>query len=739
MKATYGYYLNNWRPISLLNVPYKIASSCIAKRIKAVLPNIISINQSGFLKGRYIGDSIRTVYDIIHSLEEDHAPGILFGIDFEKAFDSISIRFIRNVLKLFNFGPSIIHWFDTFYGKNYSSVVVNGYLSEKFPIERGCRQGDPLSPYLFILSVELLSILVNDDDSIRGIDIGGSCFKIVQYADDTTFFLHGDEVSLNNVIRQVDYFGSLSGLKLNLGKSILVGLGSMVGSSIPINQKYKIVWNTGEDFTLLGIVFNTDLGSMVKKNYDNALNKMSNISKLWVKRNLTVLGRITIVKSLLLPYFNYYIMTLPLPTQEYIDRVNSLFFRFVWKNKPDRVSRRQLVQGYAEGGLKMVDFSKHCSALKVSTFGRLLKSEGSSFISCYLRRYKICTNFFFKNGDFYVKLVSSKVSNPFWKNLFETSYMFLRDEAFTINNDTTILTLPIWNSSLIKIENSPVYYKRWYDKGICFIGDLVNSNGTFYTFDTFIQKFQVVTNFLEYYGIIDSIKSFWKGISKYNKLNIACPLNCYLNSQLANDALCSKAIYNRLLSFSSHEHKSYIKWCQTISISKEDWSFFCSVPFQCSSDTKLRWFQYRLLHRIIPTNRYLHLLKITTFDKCDFCHEYIETIDHLFYFCTHAAKIWNKLQMLLNKAGMQIVIMDISTVLFGANFARELNLIIILVKQFIFDCKLRKKIPRQENLLMFLRDYFVLQKNILLRNMKISEWEKFWLPWYHFLQLHHVM
>ena len=62
----------------------------------------------------------------------------------------------------------------------------------------------------------------------------------------------------------------------------------------------------------------------------------------------------------------------------------------------------------------------------------------------------ICTDFFFKNGDFYVKLVSSKVSNPFCKNLFETSYTFLRDEAFTINNDTTILTLPIWNSSLIK-------------------------------------------------------------------------------------------------------------------------------------------------------------------------------------------------------------------------------------------------------------------------------------------------
>lgn len=156
--------------------------------MKKVLPNIISPDQSGFLGGRYIGDSIRTVYDIIHSLELDNTPGILFGVDFEKAFDSISVTFIRKVLNLFNFGPSIIRWFDTFYSDNYSSVLVNGFLSEKFPIERGCRQGDPLSPYLFILSVELLNSLVNSDDSIRGIDIGGQVFKTVQYADDTTFF-----------------------------------------------------------------------------------------------------------------------------------------------------------------------------------------------------------------------------------------------------------------------------------------------------------------------------------------------------------------------------------------------------------------------------------------------------------------------------------------------------------------------------------------------------------------------
>ena len=130
--------------------------------MKEVLPAIISSNQSGFLKGRNISDSIRTVYDIMHYLEETNEPGILYGIDFEKAFDSISISFIRKVLNLFKFGPSIIKWFNTFYADNYSSVLVNGFLSEKIPIERGCRQGDPV-----LLTMKLFMVLISVVNAIN--------------------------------------------------------------------------------------------------------------------------------------------------------------------------------------------------------------------------------------------------------------------------------------------------------------------------------------------------------------------------------------------------------------------------------------------------------------------------------------------------------------------------------------------------------------------------------------------
>lgn len=189
------------------------------------------------------------------------------------------------------------------------------FFRKKIPIKRRCRQGDPLSPYLFILCVELLGSLVNNDETIHGIDIGDKCFKLVQYADDTSFFIHGDVTSSNRVMTQLQYFSTLSGLKLSLSISFLVGLGNLKGSFIDLNSECNIPWICGEDFKLLGIVFNTDLRSMTNKNCENAMHKVLNVTKLWEKRNLTVLGCIAVVKSLLVPCFNYYIKALHCPQQ----------------------------------------------------------------------------------------------------------------------------------------------------------------------------------------------------------------------------------------------------------------------------------------------------------------------------------------------------------------------------------------------------------------------------------------
>ena len=133
---------------TLLDTVYKIASGTIANRIKLVLDKIISKDQTGFIKGRCIGENTRLVYDMLQHTEQNDTPGLLLLINFEKALDSLSWSFIQKALKFLNFGYSIRRWIKVFYNGISSAVIQNGNLSSFFSISHGCQQGDPLSPYI---------------------------------------------------------------------------------------------------------------------------------------------------------------------------------------------------------------------------------------------------------------------------------------------------------------------------------------------------------------------------------------------------------------------------------------------------------------------------------------------------------------------------------------------------------------------------------------------------------------
>ncbi len=166
--------LKNWRPISLLNTDYKILTKALASRLKKALPLIIDPDQTGFLEGRYIGENIRTISDLIDYTSLKNTPGILLLIDFEKAFDTVRWSHIIKCLKYFNFGELFIHWIQVIYNNINSTVINNGHASERFFITRGIRQGCPLSPYLFIVAVEILAISIRANKNIKGIKVGSS-------------------------------------------------------------------------------------------------------------------------------------------------------------------------------------------------------------------------------------------------------------------------------------------------------------------------------------------------------------------------------------------------------------------------------------------------------------------------------------------------------------------------------------------------------------------------------------
>ena len=136
-----------------------------------MLINLIHPDQKGFLPGRYIGESIRILYDILFQSYGDQTNSQLLLIDFEKAFDSVSHSFLWNVLQLFGFGPNFVKWCQLLYKDANSRILLHGNLSCPFQLGRGCKQGDPLSPFLFILGAEILAIRVRNDNLINGLNL----------------------------------------------------------------------------------------------------------------------------------------------------------------------------------------------------------------------------------------------------------------------------------------------------------------------------------------------------------------------------------------------------------------------------------------------------------------------------------------------------------------------------------------------------------------------------------------
>ena len=194
--------IKNWRPLSMLSVLYKLASAAIANRLKPYLDNLINKTQNGFV-------------DIMNYTEKHNLPGMLVLIDFEKAFDSISWT-----LEFFGFGKSFINWIKLFNTHIKATTIQCGFLSKFINIERGCCQGDPISPYLFIIASQILTILTLNNKKIKGIFCGSTEIKLSQFADDTTLILDGTSQSLQAALNVLEVFGSLSGLRVNTEKKL---------------------------------------------------------------------------------------------------------------------------------------------------------------------------------------------------------------------------------------------------------------------------------------------------------------------------------------------------------------------------------------------------------------------------------------------------------------------------------------------------------------------------------------
>ena len=156
--------LENWRPISLLNVDYKIAAKTLANRLQKVLSKIINEDQQGYIKGRFIGYNIRQIQDILEYAEVQQIDGAMLFLDFRKAYDTVERNFLFKTLEYFGFKNNFIQWIKTLYSNNNTFVINNGWISKPFKPQRGIRQGCPISSLLFIMVAEILAIKIRQNN-----------------------------------------------------------------------------------------------------------------------------------------------------------------------------------------------------------------------------------------------------------------------------------------------------------------------------------------------------------------------------------------------------------------------------------------------------------------------------------------------------------------------------------------------------------------------------------------------
>ena len=719
--------IKNWRPITLLNIVYKIASASIANRIKAIpLTSLISEDQTGFIKNRYIGSNIRLIYDIINHLTSSNSPGLLLCLDFEKAFDSVDWNFLFKVLVAFGFKTDICRWIKLFLNDIKSTLSINGSISEWFRVSRGCRQGDPISPYLFILCVEIMAIMIRENNLIKGITVNGILSKITQFADDSEILLEGDRVSFEETFQTIERFGSSSGLKLNVHKTNAIWLGSERNSNVRYLPHLNIKWNP-ETFKILGITFTNDLKDCIDINFKDKFYEMKTLFKAWLRRQITPLGRVAILKSLILSKLVYLWLLLPNPPDSIIDDIQDAVYRFIWNRKPDRINRKASTCNTDLGGIGIPNIKAYVNALKL-TWVKKIHCSDHKWKHTFISSYPILENIK-KLG--YSLPISLMCNNPFWVHVFNAYEMF--GKKIVIEKKDDFLSEPIFFNSNFTINNKPFYYRDWAQAGIFSVKDLLEDDGSFLTLQNFKDKYNIQeNNFLKFIGCINTIMKYCRKINITLDENISSSENSLVFQKLFLPIKGSRLYYDILNNVNTN-HKFCAKWDEKLGIQHNWKNIFLAI--HKIKDIKFKWFQIRIVTRILGTNSALYHMNIKDSYLCSFCSLQRESLEHLFYDCIIVSNFWDELKNLLsnNNCVRRDFSIDVNVALFGHckdSDSNEICYYVLLAARFyIYRCRCSGQLPSLLSFVNYLSNLYNVLRYISLKNQNIEKFDRDWQIW----------
>ena len=369
----------NWRPISLLNVDYKLCARVLAGRLLKVIHQVVAPDQTCGVPGRFIGENVALLRDVATYASETDTPLAILSLDQEKAFDRVDWGFLLAVLHRMGFGPSFIAWVKLLYTDIRSAILVNGYTSDYFYPSRGVRQGCPLSPLLYVLTMEVLAVNIRAHPDIVGLCLPGvpNPLPVLSlYADDTSIISVSDSSTVA-VFEVYSSFEAGTGAKLNLGKCQGLWLGAWRNRS---DSPVAIAWNSSKIKTLGVFV---GYGNLDEANWRPRIEAVERVLNSWRSRSLSLSGKALIINALALSRIWYVASLVSMPL--WVCReLNKIIFNFFWSGKRDLVARNVVIQSPDFGGFSVVSIQFKVYSLLVQWVKRLLVSpNGWTFLLKY--------------------------------------------------------------------------------------------------------------------------------------------------------------------------------------------------------------------------------------------------------------------------------------------------------------------------------------------------------------------
>ena len=324
--------IEDYRPISMVGALYKIISKILSSRLKDVIGSLIDESQSAFVENRQILDGALIANESLTWLKKRKIPGSLIKLDFQKAYDSVNWSFLEIVMVKLGFGRKWISWIMNCVRSASMSILLNGSPLPPFKMEKGLRQGDPLSPYLFLLVSEALVYMLKKAENLNLIEpvhIGKEKVRLkhLQFADDILIFAPKNPMCIINYFRILDVFALMSGLSLNYSKSCFISWNAsdQIWSREIANSVGCI--HSSCPFTYLGFPLG---GNM---NRDSAWHPVvkRNQTRLasWKTKILSRAGRLTLIKSVLNSLPVYYLSMFKMPKSVAL-KIVRLQRRFFW-------------------------------------------------------------------------------------------------------------------------------------------------------------------------------------------------------------------------------------------------------------------------------------------------------------------------------------------------------------------------------------------------------------------------